>query len=278
MRATSRFRPTASRSSSSGGGGSRVGYCAAAGNTNPFTGAAIAPGTFLNLAPGSARDRHELHRCDTRDLRSGSRHHMRRAARRRHEAGQSPTVARRPDGLLRLLGQTLELARASSSGCDGRVRGNDLGVPTLDSPHDRAATRPRLGRRARARRGRAARALRPGSPRHRRGSRSGSRVPTAPAPSRSWRRSGPTCRACRRRITRDAPNWRSGARRSGGRSCSRPEPHSYRSSSVPPSGSPPARTGASGRCGSSSSPRFRCSDRAGGSTGRRLTSTMSSAS
>ena len=40
--------------SSSGGGGngnvgSRVGYCAAAGNTNPFTGVAIAPGTFLNL-------------------------------------------------------------------------------------------------------------------------------------------------------------------------------------------------------------------------------------
>jgi hypothetical protein len=33
----------------SSGGGSRVGYCAGAGDTNPFTGAAIAPGTFLNL-------------------------------------------------------------------------------------------------------------------------------------------------------------------------------------------------------------------------------------
>ncbi len=50
------FQPSAddiSISSSGGGGsgnaGSRVGYCAAAGNTNPFTGAPIAPGTFLDL-------------------------------------------------------------------------------------------------------------------------------------------------------------------------------------------------------------------------------------
>jgi hypothetical protein len=34
---------------SGSGGASRVGYCAAPGNTNPFTGGAIAPGTFLNL-------------------------------------------------------------------------------------------------------------------------------------------------------------------------------------------------------------------------------------
>jgi hypothetical protein len=31
------------------GGNSHAGYCSVAGNVNPFTGASIAPGTFLNL-------------------------------------------------------------------------------------------------------------------------------------------------------------------------------------------------------------------------------------
>jgi hypothetical protein len=37
---------------SSGGGGSRVGYCAAAGDVDPDTGAPFAPGTFLDLVDG----------------------------------------------------------------------------------------------------------------------------------------------------------------------------------------------------------------------------------
>jgi hypothetical protein len=34
------------------GGGPRLGYCAAAGNTDPFTGAAVTPDSFINLAEG----------------------------------------------------------------------------------------------------------------------------------------------------------------------------------------------------------------------------------
>ena len=43
--------------------------------------------------PGSARDGQPLHGSDAGDLRSRSRHHVRPAARRRHEAGQGAELA-----------------------------------------------------------------------------------------------------------------------------------------------------------------------------------------
>ena len=45
--------------SSAAGPGPRAGYCAVAGNRNPFTGVAIAPGAFLDLLLGQpATDTH----------------------------------------------------------------------------------------------------------------------------------------------------------------------------------------------------------------------------